>query len=351
MWGAAAVVVLAVPTALLAVLVFQRSAVVVPMVGPGLSAMFAFLGATSYVSIVEGKEKRMIKGAFGKYVSPVIVDQLVADPKRLKLGGERRLISVLFSDMTGFTAMSETMEPERLVQILNEYLDEMSDVIINSGGTLDKYIGDAIMAFYGAPAAMDDHAAACCRTALEMQRMLAEMNERYRTEHPGWPVLQMRIGINSGMPVVGNIGGKKRFDYTALGDTVNLSARLEPACKIYGVRIMIGQATREYAGDNIQVRELDMLAVYGKKEPIRVYELLGWKGDDLGDKAEVIRYYNRGLSAFRDRDFELALQYFRAALEVDPTDGPSALYVERCEEYMVSPPPADWDFVERRQAK
>ena len=350
-WGAAAAFLLALPTALLALVVFERSAVVVPIVAPALSALFSFLGATSYVSIVEGKEKRMIKGAFGKFVSPVIVDQLVADPKRLKLGGERRLISVLFSDMTGFTAMSETMEPERLVQILNEYLDEMADVIINSGGTLDKYIGDAIMAFYGAPAAMEDHAAACCRTALEMQRKLAEMNERYRTEHPGWPVLQMRIGVNSGMPVVGNIGGKKRFDYTALGDTVNLSARLEPACKIYGVRIMIGQATREYAGDRIQVRELDFLAVYGKQEPIRVYELLGWQGDDLGEKAEVITYYNRGLSAFRDRDFELALQYFRAALEVDPTDRPSALYIERCEEYMVDPPPADWDFVERRQSK
>ena len=287
-WGATAVFVLAVPTALLALMVFERSAIVVPMVGPALGAMFAFLGSTSYVSIVEGKEKRMIKGAFGKYVSPVIVDQLVSDPKRLKLGGERRLISVLFSDMTGFTAMSETMEPERLVQILNEYLDEMADVIINSGGTLDKYIGDAIMAFYGAPTAMADHAVACCRCALQMQSKLHEMNERFKTEHPGWPTLKMRIGVNSGMPVVGNIGGKKRFDYTALGDTVNLASRLEPACKIYGVRIMIGQAARESAGDNIQVRELDMLAVYGKQEPIRVYELLGWKDEDLGEKNEVV---------------------------------------------------------------
>ena len=350
-WGAAAAALLAVPLTLLALLVFERNAIVVPMVGPALGAMFAFLGATSYVSIVEGKEKRMIKGAFGKYVSPIIVDQLVADPKRLKLGGERRLISVLFSDMTGFTAMSETMEPERLVQILNEYLDEMSDLVINTGGTLDKYIGDAIMAFYGAPTAMEDHASACCRTALQMQHKLAEMNERFRTEHPGWPVLQMRIGVNSGMPVVGNIGGKKRFDYTALGDAVNLAARLEPGCKIYGVRIMIGQTTREYAGDSIQVRELDMLAVYGKKEPIRVYELLGWKDEDLGARAEVLTYYNRGLTTFRDRDFELAMQYFKAALEVDPADGPSALYVERCEEYMLNPPPADWDYVERRQAK
>ena len=350
-WGAFSAVAVSAATAALAVVIYRNSNVVVPMVAPSLASLFAFLGATSYVSIVEGKEKRMIKGAFGKFVSPAVVDELVADPTKLKLGGEKRLISVLFSDLAGFTSMSERLDPERLVQILNEYLDEMSDIVIKDGGTLDKYIGDAIMALYGAPTAMSDHATACCRTALDMQKALKAMNARWQADDPTWPTLKCRIGINSGAPVVGNIGGEKRFDYTALGDSVNLAARLEPACKSYGVAIMIAQPTREYAGESVQVRELDMLAVYGKKEPVRVYELLALQGEDLGEKKDVLEQYNKGLAAFRNRDFELALQYFKAALELDETDGPSALYIERCEDYAVNPPPADWDFVERRQVK
>ncbi|HUP89653.1 MAG TPA: adenylate/guanylate cyclase domain-containing protein, partial [Longimicrobiales bacterium] len=350
-WGAFGAVVLSMVSALIAFYVFQRSALVVPIVGPTLASLFAFLGSTSYVSIVEGAEKRMIKGAFGKFVSPAVVDELMADPTKLKLGGEKRLISVLFSDLAGFTSMSERLDPQRLVQILNEYLDEMSDIVIKDGGTLDKYIGDAIMALYGAPTSMDDHATACCRTALDMQKALKAMNVRWQADDPTWPTLKCRIGINSGSPVVGNIGGEKRFDYTALGDSVNLAARLEPACKSYGVAIMIAEPTRDYAGDAIQVRELDMLAVYGKKEPVRVFELLALADEDLGEKKDCLEQYEKGLAAFRNRDFELALQYFKAALELDENDGPSALYVERCEEYMVDPPPADWDFVERRQVK
>ena len=350
-WGAASAAGLAAVSIALAFVVFDRSGLLVPIEGPALAALFAYLGSTAYVSIVEGREKRMIKGAFGKFVSPAVVDELMADPAKLKLGGEKRLISVLFSDLAGFTSMSERLDPERLVHVLNEYLDEMSDIVIHDGGTLDKYIGDAIMALYGAPASMSDHATACCRTALDMQRKLKELNARWQAADPTWPTLKCRIGVNSGTPVVGNIGGEKRFDYTALGDSVNLAARLEPACKTYGVSIMIAQATREFAGDEIQVRELDMLAVYGKKEPVRVYELLALKGEELGIKNEVIGHYTNGLEAFRNRDFELAVQYFKAALELDENDGPSMLYIERCEEYMVSPPPADWDFVERRQVK
>ena len=283
-WGAFAFFALAVATSVVAWIVFSKDTLVMPIIGPSLAGLFALLGSTSYVSVVEGKEKRMIKGAFGKFVSPAVVDELVADPSKLKLGGEKRLISVLFSDLAGFTSMSERLDPERLVHVLNEYLDEMSDIVIADGGTLDKYIGDAIMALYGAPTSMSDHATACCRTALDMQRKLNELNARWQAADATWPTLKCRIGINSGTPVVGNIGGEKRFDYTALGDAVNLAARLEPACKTYGVAIMIAQVTREFAGDAIQVRELDMLAVYGKKEPVRVYELLALQCEDLGVK-------------------------------------------------------------------
>ena len=350
-WGAASAVAVALGSAVIAWIVFHRTALVVPIIAPSIAGLLAFLGSTSYVSIVEGREKRMIKGAFGKYLAPAVVEELMNDPSRLKLGGDRRHISMLFSDLAGFTSMSEVLEPQKLVAVLNEYLHEMAEIVKAEGGMVDKYIGDAIMALYGAPNALPDHAVRCCKTAVRMQRRLDELNGLWKQQDSSWPSLAVRIGINTGDPVVGNIGGAEKIDYTALGDSVNLAARLEPACKNYGVGIMIAQRTRDEAGDAIQVRELDMLAVYGKKEPIRVFELLGMRGDRLGDKQEVLRQYDSGLKAFRDRDFELALQYFKAALELDENDGPSALYVSRCEEYMISPPPADWDFVERRQVK
>ena len=351
-WGAAAGVLLITTEFVLAWIAFQNDALVIPVVGPLLSIVLSYIAATSYVSIVEGREKRMIKGAFGKYVSPAVVEELVADPARLKLGGDRRHISILFSDLAGFTSLSELLDPQKLVSVLNEYLDEMSAIVLDEHGTLDKYIGDAIMALYGAPAALPDHAVHVCRTAIRMQDRLAELNSMWRGQDPDWPGLKVRIGINTGDPVVGNIGGEKRFDYTALGDSVNLAARLEPACKTYGVGVMIAQPTRAEAGDAILVRELDLLAVYGKKEPMRVYELLGMHEDVLpAHRREAIEQYEKGLDAFRRRDFELALQYFRAAVESDPDDGPSALYVDRCDNYLVNPPPADWDFVERRQVK
>ena len=351
-WGVRVAVAVTATIVVLAIVVFQRSQVVVPMISPLIGVVLSFLGATSYVSIVEGREKRLIRSMFGKYVSPRVVDELVADPSRLKLGGEKRHITILFSDLAGFTGMSERLDPEKLVSVLNQYLNEMSALAMEESGLIDKYIGDAIMALYGAPTALEDHALHACKTAIRMQRRLAEMNRVWQEQDPAWPQLEVRIGINTGTPVVGNIGGEEKFDYTALGDAVNLAARLEPACKTYGVGTMIAQATREEAGDRIQVRELDLLAVYGKKEPIRVYELIDLAGTELPEaKRTVLRHYEQGLAAFRRRDFELAQQYFEAALEADPAEGPSALYLERCVELMITPPPADWDFVERRQFK
>ena len=351
-WGAATGVLLILGEAIFAYVIFAQSDVIVPIVGPAIAMVLAFLGSTSYVSIVEGAEKRMIKGAFGKYLAPAVVEELMANPNLLKLGGDRRHISMLFSDLAGFTSMSEVLDPQKLVAVLNEYLHEMADLVKQEGGMVDKYIGDAVMALYGAPNKLPDHAIRVCRTAIRMQEGLTALNQKWRQEDPSSQKLKVRIGINTGSPVVGNIGGADKIDYTALGDSVNLAARLEPACKTYGVGIMIAQQTREEAGEAIQVRELDLLAVYGKKEPIRVYELLALADQELGpDRRELLAQYAKGLETFRASDFELALQYFKAALAIDPTDGPSALYVERCEECLVNPPPADWDFVERRQVK
>jgi class 3 adenylate cyclase/CHASE2 domain-containing sensor protein len=351
-WGAGAALVSFAAAGIAAIVVFHQSTLVLPVIGASLSSMLAFMSAVAYISIVEGREKRLIRGAFSKYVPPGVVDDLVADPSRLKLGGERRDVSILFSDVAGFTSIAESLTPEVLVALLNEYLSELSDIVLAEGGTLDKYIGDAIMALWGAPTPVPDHAVRACRTALRMQRRLAELNVLWQQRGAGWPELRMRIGVNTGTPVVGNIGGQKRFDYTALGDSVNLAARLEPACKTYGVQIMIGEPTRQAAGRGIVVRELDLVAVYGRAEPIRVYELIGMAEEPLDARhAELLQHYDAGLAAFRRRDFGLAGGYFDAALELLPTDGPSRLYRTRSAECILNPPPVDWDFVERRQVK
>lgn len=348
-WGGAAAAVLVVTVLGAAVVIFIQASVHVPVVTPILAIGFAFLGSTWYISAVEGREKRLIRRAFGKYVSPAVVDQLVVDPSRLRLGGEKRNVTILFSDLAGFTSLSERTDPERLLALLNRYLDGMVEVLLDEQGTLDKYMGDAVMALFGAPVPQQDHAIRACRTALRMQKRLAELNEEWGAE--GWPALRMRIGVNTGSPVVGNIGGENRFDYTALGDAVNLAARLEPACKRYGVQILISEGTRVAAGDEIVVRELDQLAVYGKSEPVRVYELLGLAGDSEQPDPELIGHFERGLAAYRRRDFELASREFAAGARVHPDDAPTALYLSRSQEYMISPPPDSWDAVERSLSK
>lgn len=348
-WGGAAAAVLLVTLPVVAVVVFVQASIHVPVVPPTLAIAFAFLGSTWYISAVEGREKRLIRRAFGKYVSPAVVDQLVIDPSRLRLGGEKRDITILFSDLAGFTSLSERTDPERLLALLNLYLDGMVEVLLDEQGTLDKYMGDAVMALFGAPIPQQDHALRACRTALRMQARLDTLNEEWSGE--GWPALSMRIGINTGTPIVGNIGGENRFDYTALGDAVNLAARLEPACKRYGVRILISETTRMAAGDEIVVRELDQLAVYGKSRPVGVYELLGLSADPEQPDPELIAHFERGLAAYRNRDFDLASVEFAAGARVDPDDAPTALYLARSREYVMSPPPESWDGVERSLSK
>jgi adenylate cyclase len=327
---------------------FAKALLVLPFVFPAVGVLLAYLLSTSYTSLVEGREKRAIRGAFSKYVPAAVVQELVADPTRLKLGGEKRRITVLFTDLAGFTTLAETADPQELVALLNRYLDAMTEIVLHEGGTLDKYIGDAVMALYGAPTALPGHALHACRSAIRMQRRLTRLNAELKRQGPQ---LRMRIGINTGTPVVGNVGGKERFDYTALGDAVNLAARLEPACKTYGVGIMISDETRRDAGEAVVVRELEHLQVYGRAEPVPVYELVAMAGEDLGPRAEVLAAYGKGLAAYRGRDFEMALVYFTAALGADPDDGPSLLYAERCRGFVLSPPPAEWSFVERRQIK
>jgi len=324
-----------------------------PVVTPGLAAVFSYVGSVAYVSVVEGREKRFIKGAFGKYVSPEVVADIARNPEALQLGGQKRTLSLLFSDLAGFTTLSERLDPQELLAHLNEYLSDMTRIVMDEQGTLDKYIGDAIMAFWNAPKEVEDHADRALRAAILMQRRMRELNARWRGANADAEELVVRIGVNTGTVVVGNVGGAERFDYSAIGDAVNLAARLEPANKTYDTLTMCSEFTLEQARrEDFRVRELDLIAVKGKVEPVRVYELLELADVELApEKEEALRHYDAGLNAYKRRDWTLAAEYFQAALEADPADGPSRVYLDRAEEYTDAPPPADWDFVVRRTTK
>jgi class 3 adenylate cyclase/CHASE2 domain-containing sensor protein len=328
----------------------------IPVITPLLAVWVSYAGSVAYVSIVEGKEKRFIRSAFGKYVSPAVVGEIAEHPESLKLGGQKRPISVLFSDLAGFTTMSEKMEPEELIAHLNEYLTDMTDLVMAEGGTLDKYIGDAIMAFWNAPNEVRDHADRALRCAIFMQRKMQELNARWRdrVESGGeTKAMAVRIGVNTGPVVVGNVGGEERFDYSAIGDPVNLGARLEPENKNYGTFTMASEFTMKAADpEGYRVRELDLIAVYGKQEPVKVYEVLEFRGVTFSDeREEALRQYAQGLKVYKTMDWELAAKYFETALEHDPEDGPSRVYLGRCKDNIANPPPADWNFVVRRTVK
>lgn len=307
-----------------------------------LAVVVSYIASTVYNYMTERKQKVLIKGMFSHYVNPTIVDELVADPDKLRLGGERKELTVLFSDIQDFTQISEKVSPEYLVQILNEYLNLMTAIIFANQGTLDKYEGDAILAFWGAPIPQSDHALRACRAAIEMQKSLHGLRGIWAQE--GKPPFHVRIGINTGEMIVGNMGGSSRFDYTVIGDSVNLGSRLEGANKQYGTRVIMSGHTYASIHDDVIARELDMLIVAGKSAPIRVYELLGMKDDPM-DKSQVkfLEVYAEGLRLYRKREWQKAIALFRQALTIVPEDGPSQLYIERSELYHGSPPPVDWN--------
>jgi len=324
----------------------------IPVGAPMVSAMLAYVGSVAYVAVVEGRDKRRIKGAFAKYVSPDIVNEIAEDPAALRLGGQKRPLTILFSDLSGFTTLAENMDPENLLTLLNEYLDDMTQIVLDEGGTLDKYIGDAVMAFWNAPKAHPDHADRAMRAAVTMQRHMDALNRRWGSG-AGKDDLKARIGIHTGEVVVGNLGGEGRFAYSAVGDAVNLAARLEPANKTYDTLNMVSQATLAAAdAAKVRVRELDYIAVKGKEEPVVVYELLEMAGVGLPEgKEAAVRRYEEGMAEYKRHAWAAAKAHFQAALEAWPGDGPSRVYSERCDAHIANPPPADWDFVVRRQEK
>jgi adenylate cyclase len=307
-------------------LMFVEMALVVTLVGAGL---------VNYAT--EGRQKRYIKGAFRQYLSPAVIEQLIAHPERLKLGGERRELSIFFSDLQGFTGISEGLSPEDLTALLNEYLSAMTDIIQDEGGTVDKYEGDAIIAFWNAPLDQEDHGVRAVRSALRCQSVLAQMRPSVR-QRIGKD-LYMRIGLNTGPAVVGNMGSHTRFDYTMLGDSVNLAARLEGINKQFKTYTMISQSTLDHMGDAFPVRELSRVAVVGRREPVTVYEPM--LEEDYRRSEAILPVFSKGLEAFYAGDFAVAEKHFDAIAERDPA---ASCYVEKCRE-LLADPPSEWEGV------
>ncbi len=250
-------------------------------------------------------------------------------------GGERREITILFTDIRGFTAMSEKLDPESLVRLLHDFLNPMSNIIIDQGGTIDKYMGDAIMALFGAPLVQPDHPRLACRAALEMVASLRALNLKWQAE--GRPPLKVGVGINSGPVAVGNMGSDRLFDYTAIGDNVNLASRLEGLNKYYGTSILISQSTATLLGDAFILREVDLVRVKGKAQAIGFFEVLG-EGEAPPELARFLETYHRGLALYRERNWPESLAAFTAALELHPEDASVRRYLEQAQKYMESPP-------------
>lgn len=311
----------------------------VGLVLPTAGVLFAVIAAAVWSYASEGRQRRFLKSAFRQYLSPHVVERVTENPALLRLGGERREITSFFSDVAGFTTISESLGAEGLVALLNELLSAMSDIILDEAGTLDKYEGDAIVAFWNAPLDTPDHALRACRAALACQAKLAAMGPglEARFGHK----LRMRIGLNTGPAVVGNMGSSRRFDYTAMGDTVNLAARLEGACKPFGISILAGEGTIAAAGPAVLSREIDLLRVVGKSRPTRIFEVVGLREGIGADVPARLDAFRGVLDAYRRRSWAEAAAG-AAALAGDPV---AAVYAARCARFLADPPPADWDLV------
>ncbi len=300
-----------------------------------MATLLALIGGVVVNYATEGRQKAFIKSAFRHYLGPAVIDQIIDDPSRLQLGGEKRELTLFFSDIEKFSSFSEKLDPQTLTSLLNEYLTDMTDIILEEGGYLDKYIGDAIVAYWNAPLDQPDHAIRACRTVLRCQRRLEEKREAYK-QRTG-VTIKARIGMNTGEVTVGNMGSRDRFNYTVLGDAANLASRLEGANKAFGTYAMISGETWSKTEGKFVGRELGQIRVVGREKPVRVYEILGFAGEPL---PAFIPDYERGLKLCAEANWSEALKRF----EKYPDDPPSRTYAAKCR-WLLSDSSRQWDGV------
>lgn len=328
-----------------AVSVFVMS-LALPVFEPAFAGAAALAMMVGYRFVIADKEERFLRRSFALYLAPQVIESMVASARMPALGGEMRNVTVLFSDVAGFSSIAEKLTPAELVALMNEYLSAMTDIIENHGGYIDKYIGDSIVAVFGAPVSDPDHARNAVRAALQCRARLGELNAE-SAAFQGYS-LAHRIGLNSGEALVGNIGSKRRFNYTAMSDAVNVASRLEGANKYFGTSIMASEMTVAQTGDSFAWRELDAIRVKGRAEPVRVYEPLAEAGQQSEQQSGKAAVYAEGLAHWRARDFERAAACFDRIATQDP---PSAIFARRAREFAAHPPPADWEPVNTLEGK
>ncbi len=346
---------------------FSTEDVVLPLVLPaGSSVSTVFLGLMGKL-VLEERQKGRIKGMFGTYVSPELVEQMVESGEEPQLGGREENITAFFSDIQSFSSFSEKLHPKDLVTLMNAYLTEMTEILQEEGGTLDKYIGDAIVAMFGAPIPNDRHALMACRSAVRIQARQAELRERWTQEGDRWPAIvprmRTRIGLNSGSAVVGNMGSTTRFNYTMMGDTVNLAARSESGAKSYGVYTMVSDETKrevERLGGEFLFRYLDRIIVQGRTQPVSVYELIAFKGESSDDILKGVDLFHEGIEHYLLQRWDKAMTCFRESAKFEANNprtdkwiqtNPSLVMIARCELMKQHPPDPDWDGVYRMTTK
>jgi adenylate cyclase len=352
----------------LAFQLFKGGQFILPIVAPLGAAFTTSFAAIAWQVVEEQKQKGRIKGMFGAYVSPALVERMVDSGEEPKLGGVEEDITAYFSDIQSFSSFSEKLSPSRLVELMNEYLTACTDIVQAEGGTLDKYIGDAVVAMYGAPLALPDHAHCACLAALRVHRRVGELREKWVHEGERWPEivhrLQTRIGLNTGPAVVGNMGSHTRFNYTMMGDNVNIAARMESGAKSWGVYSMCTESTRlgcERAGaGRVVFRTLGRIVVKGRTQPLPIFELVALREDATDAMRECIALFEQGLAKYYARDWDGAMDLFRRSEPLEPngpgraagtTSNPSLVYLGIAGGYRAEPPPPEWSGVYEMKEK
>jgi adenylate cyclase len=310
---------------------------------PAATLAANYAGITSVRMVREESEKRKIRKTFSQYLSPGVIELIEKDPEKyIRTGGEMKELTILFSDIRGFTTISEKLTPDELVALLNEYFGQMTEIVFATNGTLDKYIGDAIMAFWGSPYPQEDHAFRSCSCALQMVSGLAKLNEKLQAA--GRPPIGIGIGLNTGLVNVGNMGSERRLSWTVMGDNVNLASRLEGITKQYHVQLIISEATYRHVASQFVCRELDKIRVKGKTQPVNIYELMDVAENGAAHEA-LITGFDRAMKAYRAQEWSEAANLFADVLAAFPDDGPTQVFLERAVEFSETAPEGEWDGV------
>ena len=296
-------------------------------------------------------QNKFISSAFSTYVSHDVVNEIIADPSRMRLGGSKRYMTAVFTDVKGFSSIAESLGPNELVNILNKYLGSMSDIILDEKGTIDKYVGDAIVAFFGAPLELKDHALRACISAIKMKKAEAALNKIIIEEKLSPTPLITRIGINTGFMVAGNMGTKNKMNYTIMGSAVNLAARLEGANKYYGTSILTSDDTIRETGNQILYRNLDFVRVVGVNKPVRIYEIIDTVEEASEEAKKRVCIFHEALDFFEKRQWSRASFGFNEVLNLYKDDTPAKIYVKRCEEFITNPPAENWDVIYKMNTK